>query len=392
MSQSLALELISELEDAGLSETLKGSAGPPLCTSRVKEEKGDGAHQPEASAPATGTEQEGDSNEAEQDEDEDKPEEIEASGSAGGTTGVEPTKKEEEDDASQSEREQADYETDSPQKRQRRNQERNYEDLRVRDPHMRRVGVNEAQDTESEQDVATEEVELEPEGEQPPSRREPRVKGNPKGGKAKGKSKAPLDVAEKYFTVDCRHYMRAKGGCRRGDRCTFVHDYKAAGRASCCYSCGDPDGSHRPADCPTLANLTSQGKERILGWHAGPKGKESSSRKSSFEESKGKESSRRPSFEEEGKGKLPSSKEKGKTKKGSKEGKSKPRDNRGEENPDEYSYCEYYSNYDYEDSEQNPEARRSSEEERPPVRLKPKEPEGPPLNRGLEAGDRLLDP
>ena len=100
--------------------------------------------------------------------------------------------------------------------------------------------------------------------------------------------------------------------------------------------------------------------------------------------------SREQSIEDKGRNKA-SSNTKGKGKKGSKEGKTKQKEGRpGSNREDSYSY-EYYSNYDssyYEDSEQNPEGRRSSEEERPRMKLTPKEPDEPPPHRMEGDGEK----
>ena len=124
-----------------------------------------------------------------------------------------------------------------------------------RESDRRRVGVDEARDTETEPNE-DEEVELGPEEEEPPVRRGHKGKSAQSGGKSKGKSKGSAGGEEKHFTVVCRHYMRARGGCRRGDKCTYIHSFAEAGRSGKCYSCGDPDNWHRREDCPTLKKLS----------------------------------------------------------------------------------------------------------------------------------------
>ena len=346
IAKSLALELINELEEREREEhkTLQSLEPPRLYSSRVKvEEPAESEAEPgvpQAAAPPPAPD-----------------------------TTVEPSqeeetaKKEEEEEGSSSEKEQADYERDSPEepKQEQEEEDREYEDPRVKDFDRRRVGVDEARDTE-----------------EPPVRREHKGKSAQSGGKNKGKSKGSAGGEEKHFTVVCRHYMRARGGCRRGDKCTYIHGFAEAGRSGKCYSCGDPDNWHRREDCPTLKMLSQRERDDLLRWHPGPKGK------------KGSGKSREQSVEDKGRNKSSPS-TKGKGKKGSKEGKTKQKEGRsGSNREDSYSY-EYYSNYDsscYEDSEQNPEGRRSSEEERPRVRLTPKEPDEPPPHRKEEASEK----
>ena len=67
--------------------------------------------------------------------------------------------------------------------------------------------------------------------------------------------------------------MRARGGCRRGDKCTYIHSFAEAGRSGKCYSCGDPDNWRRCEDCPTLKMLSQLERDDLLRWHHGPKGK-----------------------------------------------------------------------------------------------------------------------
>ena len=293
------LELINELEEREREEhkTLQSLGPPRLYSSRVKDEEPaeseaePGVPQDTAPPPVPDTTMEPSQEE-------------------------ETAKKEEEEEGSPSEKEQADYERDSPEepKQEQEEEDREYEDPRVKESERRRVGVDEARDTETEPNE-DEEVELEPEEEEPPVRRGHKGKSAQSGGKSKGKSKSSAGGEEKHFTAVRRHYMRARGGCRWGDKCTYIHSFAEAGRSGNCYSCGDPDNWHRHEDCPTLKKLSQGERGDLLSWHPGPKGK------------KGSGKSREQSVEDKGRNKSSSS-AKGKGTKGSKEGKTKQKEGR----------------------------------------------------------------